>query len=862
MSIAVITNNYIQNSENDNGLDNGLDNGIDTADQSIHYVDDQILSENVIPNPFYVGFTGGTLKKEERKVMYTFNDVIVLISNGLTEDFMKKFFSRTLNLNELQQFPQNVIAYTRVSRNILKNSQHYFKANIVTDKDMKLLFPHDSFNPSDIVLDLFELNCLDAEKYLKFYQKETQLEEIKNTLDIIKNYNKNDSPYLKVNVSRFLTDLIDKDFWSKQQNCKLNITNMFTVRDFKSRTDNNNFTLLAQCPDREKLATPTGESNYPVKNSSNTFCDISSILRQNNNNSRTFYATVPDNIFTEKNVLDMLKSTHNEKQLYDLTNSILVSKESAHLLFTKDCLEYISKIVEKYPGAYKYSLGYAMLTMYLEECIFLTKSTKQSRFVFDINTANKLPVFPFIASDYKQNPYVSIMIHNEQLDMKKNCGSIKFIQNYDGYGVCDLETFKKRMNIFISGSPIIDVFEGINWTEFAVSGSIIPACLQKRNPLYDSYCNEFKDENEAFKHFVANYYNNSDIDIMCNTESYIEYINKAYELYQKIIVNTNSQESEYDFDSVRTVGVTLNREFFVETNQMFNNLYGVNWTIDEYINNAKDIRVRMFLHSKYYNFKNILNETMFRTGKYSQNEFINLFMNPLTSDQLTIYYSQNEANDLQTKIKETDFIFYKNDFRKDNEKLSDDKNKAIMRIGESIRFKLNFKKLNKTFEIFKTMRKDFFNTVARFHLPCVRAYYHDSNVYMLPSCVGAMMTGLNVDYKYFAGIRDPYQIVIKYMKRGFGVLLNKDELKQLQEHITRNELSKDYFGPKEVYSDMFTQFENKKEYKYIETYDELNKYYNEKNNKIDCTKFNAISTNGNINPCVKSFFDFYYETSK
>jgi hypothetical protein len=860
MSIAVITNNYIENTTTSYSY---LDAGIDTRDQSIHYVDDTILSDNLISNPFYVGFNGGTLKKVDRKVMYEFKDVVVLISNGLTEEFMTKFFSRTINLKDFECFPPNIVYYTRVQRNILKNSQHYFAANIVTDNDMKLLFPHETFNSSEIVLNLFELNRSDAEKYVSFYQIETPIEEIKYTLDLIKNYNHNDSIHLKQSVSRFLTDLTDKDFWSKQQNCKLNITNMFTVRDFQSRTDSN-FILLAQCPDREKLATPTGDGNYPVNNNRNStaFCDISSILRENKNNSRTFYASVPDNIFTEKNMLDTLKSTHNEKQLYDLTNSILLSKEFAHQLFTKDCLQFLSKLFDKYPGAYKYSLGYAMLTMYLEECLFLTKSNKNSRFVFDINTANKLPSFPFIATDYKQNPYVSIMIHNEQLDMKVNCGGIKCIQNYDGYGVCDLETFKKRMNIFISGNADADIFEGINWSEFAVSGSIIPACLQKRNPLYDSYCNEFKDENEAFKHFVANYYNNSDIDVMCNTESYIDYINKAYGLYQQIIVNTKSEKSDYDFDSVRTVGVSLSKEFFEESNQEFNSIYGVNWTTEEYVTNAKDIRVRMYLHSKYYNLKNKLNSAMFRTGKYIQNEFIDLFMNPLSIDQLTIYYAQNESHDFETKLKETDFIFYRNDFRKDSDKVPDSDNKAIMRIGESIRFKLNFKKINKTIEVFKTNRNDFFSTVARFHLPCVRAYYHDSNVYMLPSCVGAMMTGINIDYKYFAGIRDPYQIVIKYMKRGFGVLLNKDELKQLEKHITTNGLSKQYFGPKEVYSEMFTQFENKKEYKYIETYDELNKYYYEKNNKMDCDKFNTVAPNGNISPYVKSFFDFYYETSK
>ena len=113
--------------------------------------------------------------------------------------------------------------------------------------------------------------------------------------------------------------------------------------------------------------------------------------------------------------------------------------------------------------------------------------------------------------------------------------------------------------------------------------------------------------------------------------------------------------------------------------------------------------------------------------------------------------------------------------------------------------------------------------------------------------------------KYFAGIRDPYQIVIKYMRRGFGTILNKDEVAELEQHIIKNNLSQSYIGMKEVYSDIFTQFEQNKEYKYVETHDELKKIY--KNNTIDLFKFNAISSSGNINQCKKSFFDLYYETS-
>jgi hypothetical protein len=704
------------------------------------------------------------------------------------------------------------------------------------------------------------------------YTEETKLTQIKLPLQLAKVYNKHSLEQVSKNISRMFFDLKDNEFWTKENNCKLNITNMFTVRDFQSRTGNNNFVLLAQSSDREKQATVDGDSKSysSTRNKFELFCDISSILKNNKDKTRTFYATIPDTQVSDKDVLEIIKSTDSEKYIYELTNNMLISKEYCHNVFTKDILEYISKVINKYPGVYKYTIGYAMLTLYLEECLFLTKSTKNSRFTFDINTANKLPTFPFLAQDLKLNPYVSVLIHNDNLDMKSNACGIKYIENYDGYGICDLETFKKRMNIFISGDVAKDVFANINMKEYGVSGSIIAACLQKRNPLYDAYIHEYKDENIAFKNFIDNYYGNSDIDIMCNVNSYTEYIMKSYELYKSLIQNISPNSASsvsavsdkpYSYDTVRTVGITLTDEFFKETFEDFNMRYGTKWTLEDYMTNAKDMRVRMYLHMKYYNFKMISNEQLYRTGHNMSNEFLNVFMQPLTIDQLTIYYTTDENYKFETK-KDTDFIFYTNDFRKEHNIVKDIHNKPIMKIGESIRFKLTFHTINKTFELFKSMNNDFFSTVARFHLPCVRAYYTDNNVHILPSCIGAMMTGMNIDYKYFAGIRDPYQIVIKYMKRGFGVILNKDELKQLEEHIKKNNLSMEYFGPKEVYSNIFTQFEVKKEYKYIDTHEQIKKFYNQYNKTIDSTQFNTISNNGNINTCVKSFIDFYFETSK
>jgi hypothetical protein len=45
----------------------------------------------------------------------------------------------------------------------------------------------------------------------------------------------------------------------------------------------------------------------------------------------------------------------------------------------------------------------------------------------------------------------------------------------------------------------------------------------------------------------------------------------------------------------------------------------------------------------------------------------------------------------------------------------------------------------------------------------------------LPSYITSMMLQLSTDYKYFASIRDPIEIVNKYRSRGFGIILNDHE---------------------------------------------------------------------------------------
>jgi len=93
------------------------------------------------------------------------------------------------------------------------------------------------------------------------------------------------------------------------------------------------------------------------------------------------------------------------------------------------------------------------------------------------------------------------------------------------------------------------------------------------------------------------------------------------------------------------------------------------------------------------------------------------------------------------------------------------------------KYKIESPHLNHSLELFSIKYDDFFSIVSTFHLPCVRGYYNGSNVYLTPSCISAHMTFMNLDYKYIAGTKDPFDIINKYRMRGFGTWLNSNEKK-------------------------------------------------------------------------------------
>ena len=96
--------------------------------------------------------------------------------------------------------------------------------------------------------------------------------------------------------------------------------------------------------------------------------------------------------------------------------------------------------------------------------------------------------------------------------------------------------------------------------------------------------------------------------------------------------------------------------------------------------------------------------------------------------------------------------------------------------------------LSRKLEIFSIKEDDFFSIVSTFHFPCVRGIYDGSNVYLMPSCITAFMTLMNIDYKYVCCAKDPIELILKYKDfRGYGIYLNIDEKKSVIKYIMKNQ---------------------------------------------------------------------------
>jgi hypothetical protein len=275
----------------------------------------------------------------------------------------------------------------------------------------------------------------------------------------------------------------------------------------------------------------------------------------------------------------------------------------------------------------------------------------------------------------------------------------------------------------------------------------------------------------------------------------------------------------------------------------------------------------------YYKLKS--NKIIRHTKK--TNDYLNNFLS-ITSFADMLYmnsdYCPTKINNIE---KDSNMCLYINDFRTENNKVPESENYVIIKFNENIKYKIRSSKI-KTIELFRCEKNNFFNVVSRFHLPCVRAYYQDNDVLIMPTCMSAMMTGVNIEYNYFSGVRDPIDIINKYRMRGYGILLTSTEKKYMTyfnseinndpNNIFHEIENTELFGSKNINNKIFKPTKTANVL-CIKSICELKKYYKTKYNydsdtsKFDMFKFKTINSEGYITQLKlwisKEYYDEYYE---
>jgi hypothetical protein len=894
MAVSFITNDdefTNGKSNNINDIDDideidDIDFGIEEQNLAIIYDENVQLEQDEKINPFYVGINGGNLKTLQWGDIYrNYNSVIIMtLSSVINPSNLDKIFKYKIKTNELKDI--SGITYFRTNLNILKNKDQYLKTNIVNKNDLLELFSSSTFNESELVLGIFEMNDDNTRKYCDMYKLQEEVDDISVKIDMYQYYLKDRK--LNNSLKDVFTNLKDNGYWNKKDNLQLNMTQTFIGREFNNQrtTSNKDFKVVSVRKENEvnykTLKTGKAYNEYPLGNTpseqnenksiithvsaKSNFVDPSVVIRGNKNSKkRTFYSSSMNKLSNDY-ISDIFNNLDNEKLKYDMLNNFMVSKDYCHLIVNnKDVLEKSADIFKKYSHVFKYTFGYSWLTFYLEECLARGKSQNSSRFTYDIHTANKLPVFPFTYSDIKQNPYVTVLIDDVEIT-QNNIFGLSFKENYDGYGVTDIETFKHRFNIFMSGSPDIDPLNGLDWSTFAVSGSTIPACLQKRSLLLDAFVSKAQDETIGFKNFINKYYNGSDVDLMSNETNLVKYLNNVNNVYSLLKTNLNASDSDMKYEFVKNFAVSITKFFFEDYLTDFNTTYGMNVTLEEFQKMSEEMIFKLYIYQKYIEVKNIMTKKIL-TPENIKNKFLTEYIIPYSYENMNIYFVDSD-NYENYQLQDSEVIYYRNDFGKN---LPQKENKMVIKFSESVRIKLFCK--NTKIETFRIKDKDFFGAVARFHFPCVRAYYSGNNVNMLPSCITAMMTGLNIEYKYFAGIRNPVDIINKYLQRGFGVLLNKFEINLFLEY---NKLLDDkhplkykddtdksvLLGSKNIKNKIYDiDCVNVDLGNFIETSAQLTTYYQKfaKNSCVDPLKMTTINKNGNINKFQPAYVQLCYD---
>lgn len=709
---------------------------------------------------------------------------------------------------------------------IAKNA--FIRQGLLTVKsDVIELFNHQSYNMNDTVLACLMLEVYETsvEKWINLYTNcSSELDEFIKMKIFTSYYDIND----KI-CHKYLIDVIKNSqefqYWSDLNNCMINNDHKFINRKFNlsfikkwkipvTQIESELRKILINFNKSNIKHATNNTGNYPsqITNISDNKLKINAANKlktldyRSNPKNKSFYKIFNTDDINPiyNNIEDLFKSRAiTEQEKYYLVTHMLISKTYCHfILKNKNILQQIHYMWEKYAPLFKYLLGYSVNCLYMEEMIKKTKTVKTDRYVFTLEEASQFPSFPFTHDNPYMSPYFTMLVDRSLLNLSGNFNGPSVINGLR-YGVVDLIEFRRRLNIFVSGNSKMDLFKGANWNNMVITGSCMSAILPVNNPLFTLFTQTKINKNGDITmkdgellRFYQEYYAHADIDIACNHTNIIDFIKHAEHIKSVIHKNLNENnivcnESDIDIKPVKTLTLTLNSKILMELCKSGKIPYTYN-IIKE---NKNTNNIKYYFYEMYLNKKLQVNiENKKNLGELINHENYFKIICPATIEDMTIllddYSDQQsdkkidscETKECDTEIR-THMYIYANRYRNSDESQNEDNTNYFIKCSETFKYTISSRYLKNKIELFRIQHVDFFGSISRFHLPCVRSYYDGSNCYILLSALIAYLTFTNIHFNYFIGSRDPISIINKFRMRGYTTILTEAELKHAIAYI-------------------------------------------------------------------------------
>jgi hypothetical protein len=752
-------------------------------------IDEKIYSKIQVINPFFIEFNNYELAHINNIGLSTkFQRTLILCLAGE----LKKNITNSKNFDAQVQ----IICNSHVSPhdlNIIKDhftliscpiefvfkKTHRMSSKIVSSDDLQQ-FNHNNIKLYSEEIVVIMINTYEniLRDYVKLYDYRQNIIDMfprKLLFDIYKN---DDSNVLK----KFRTQMFSGDnYWSNKFNCALNMTSYYNSRRFSYKG-----MIQHNAKNKKELNTNNKIDNYnEFMIGRTTYTDISKAVR-----FKDYVLYVPPKeTITREQVNNMYKICATEHDVYVLTSSILMSVNNFHhVLNNKTVLEQLNtpnsfgvwmknkSFMMRYAVIMKYLIGYCWLAFYIEEALKNKDITDKDRFVYDADTACQLPFFPYLTSDPHLNPYLPILVSHNILNNTNNMWGLKMIEGYQ-YQIANTKEFIENFNIFTTGFANKNILDGIDWSNIVVSGSSMTACSLKKHPALVRYAgNHVSQKNQLYNDL----YKDSDIDVIVYNDDIFEYINKVINIHTTIKENVKSYYKRNDV----SITATKSLVFIVSTEYMKQKY--PQYDLDYIIANMDKTCFKEKFYQTYINLKIENNDVeRIKLGKSFQSIYEHHF-SLVNVSEMRIFLVNDVLDKYKQNNYDNEYYIRQNSAAKPSDKKFKDTSPVLMKISEGLKFHISSSSIKHSLELFRIKSPEWFSIVSRFHVPTVRMYFDGKNVRMLPSKITTDMTFMNLDYKYFAGTKDPGDIIIKNASRFVGLFLNNVELHNVTRYCSES----------------------------------------------------------------------------